>query len=212
MPRMEPPTISIPGGFQVPLSKWATAWLSAIAIVAIGFGAYRYFYPVEPELISVKQANHLLRLEIDEYNRHIVEAPAISLTDDAGNVSLRLFDDGCLVVWQKRGTRSSTRLLVDPSRANAEHRSGDVSGALHHEYRRLAQLLEPAAQAAGRCLNPHPGQFTWQYGKRIDNCWVEVWRQFADGCVHMQLFNACGGSWDSNPDGSARVQWTRCLH
>ena len=62
-----------------------------------------------------------------------------------------------------------------------------------------------------QCLNPHPGAYTFQ-NQPVNQCIVQQVRTFYDGCMHVQLFNACNGSWDVNPDGSPRVNWIRCLH
>jgi hypothetical protein len=59
---------------------------------------------------------------------------------------------------------------------------------------------------SGRCLNPHPGPFNWWYGVQRSQCEVEVWRQWSDGCRHVQLFNTCQQVWEPN------VQWVCCVH
>lgn len=63
--------------------------------------------------------------------------------------------------------------------------------------------------AQGTCQNPHPGNFRWSYGGQ-NGCWVQVWRQFTDGCTHYQWFNTCGNYWALNPDGSPQIFWTYC--
>lgn len=65
--------------------------------------------------------------------------------------------------------------------------------------------------AQGQCRNPHPGAFQWRYGAQ-NGCWVQVWRQFQDGCIHYQWFNTCSNFWDLNPDGSPKIFWTYCVH
>ena len=59
----------------------------------------------------------------------------------------------------------------------------------------------------GRCWGPgaHPGQFTWWYGQ-ANGCWVQLWRQWPDGCTHYQLFNTCGNYFDP------QIHWTCCVH
>lgn len=70
----------------------------------------------------------------------------------------------------------------------------------------------PTLQAQGRCIGGmHAGPFTTHYGTR-DRCWVQVFRTFEDGCRHYQMFNSCGGFWDTNPDGSPKISWTHCVH
>lgn len=54
------------------------------------------------------------------------------------------------------------------------------------------------------CINPHPGQFRFWTGPPADQCWGPVFRQFADGCTHYQMFNRCNNTWDPT------VHWTYC--
>lgn len=191
------PDITLPGGAKVPVPQWATAGFGVLAIVAIGFGVYRYFYPVEPELINVKQANAQLALEVAHYSQHIADPPVATLDDPRGFVSLRMFSDNCLLVSRRAGAMSTTRLLIDDaSRPRAT----------------VWASLVPALEAQGRCLNPHPGRFQTSTGQRLDQCWVEVVRTFDDSCTHTQAFNTCTRTWATNPDGSPQVRWTRCVH
>jgi hypothetical protein len=57
----------------------------------------------------------------------------------------------------------------------------------------------------GRCLDPHPGQFSYWWGQ-ANGCWVPFNRQFQDGCHHIQWYNGCTSIWDS------RILWDRCVH
>ena len=77
-----------------------------------------------------------------------------------------------------------------------------------------AHALEPvAAQACnGRCLNPHPNQFKTWYGQR-KGTWVQVYRQWADGCTHFQWFDTRTNTWDVDPRTNApKISWTCCVH
>lgn len=65
--------------------------------------------------------------------------------------------------------------------------------------------------AAGRCIDPHPGQFRSWSGDR-NGCWVAVHRQWQDGCTHYQWYNACYNYWDTHPNGAPKVYWTQCVH
>jgi hypothetical protein len=60
-------------------------------------------------------------------------------------------------------------------------------------------------QGPGRCLNPHPGPFRAWNGQQ-NGCFVQVWRQFQDGCTHYEWFNACANQWDPT------IYWTYCVH
>ncbi len=66
--------------------------------------------------------------------------------------------------------------------------------------------LSPAQRGCGGgCLNPHPGQFGSWYGP-ANGCWVQLWRQWADGCTHYQMYNTCGNYFDP------QIHWTCCVH
>ena len=54
------------------------------------------------------------------------------------------------------------------------------------------------------CISPHPGKFTVRNVQQ-SACNVQVWRTFADGCVHYQMYNACNGQWDP------KITWTACV-
>jgi len=199
--------VDLPGGVKVPIAKWTVTWFSVIAVTGIAFGVYRYFYPIEPELVSVKQANHLLRLEVQEYNTHILETPVVTLEVPDKVIRVTAYEDGCVILARKFNGKTTTRLLVDPNRADLQHKPGDNS---------KLPSFGVTLNAMGRCLNPHPGRFIWNYGARVDQCWVQVVRTFEDGCQHVQLFNACSNSWAttmtpsriselSTPRGSAKI-------
>lgn len=55
------------------------------------------------------------------------------------------------------------------------------------------------------CWNngPHPWPFRTWWGP-ANGCWAPLYRQWNDGCVHYQMFNACNGQWDP------RILWTFC--
>lgn len=180
-------TITLPGGIAVPVPRWTASAFGVVAVVAISFGVYRYFYPVTPELVTAQQANAQLALEVRHYNAHMFETPEAMVAGDA--LSVRVFSDDCLVIARK----SSTRLLV---------------AAAPHEGSAFLPSLDPvvlAADEAGGCGH-QGGSFTWQYGARLDACWIEVVRTFSDGCSHVQHLNTCSGAFEN------AVRWTRCNH
>jgi hypothetical protein len=64
----------------------------------------------------------------------------------------------------------------------------------------------------GRCLNPHPNQFKTWYGQRKGN-WVQVYRQWTDGCTHYQWLDTKTNTWDVDPKTKApKISWTCCVH
>jgi len=186
------PTLKI-GTTEIPIPVWSTSVFAVMLCLGASFYGYRYFYPLEPELISVRKANETLRQELEEYNRHIMDEPVASIADASSKVNVRVFDDGCLLVSR----RNVTRLLL----ASAFKRS---------EASRLG--LVTLLHAEAKCLNPHPGKFQAQNGQKVDACWLPVYRTFEDGCQHVQMFNTCSGGWATNVDGTPQVKWMRCVH
>lgn len=108
-----------------------------------------------------------------------------------------------------------TREGTDFTTANARstpHQSFQLDIVSRHRL----DILDPtptveAAGMMGQCVDPHPGPFTFQ-NVPVNQCLVQVWRYFQDGCVHYQLYNPCTGMWDVYPNGAPRVNWTRCVH
>lgn len=206
-------TIGLPGGFNVQIPKWTSTFFGIIAVVAIGFGVYRYFFPPVPELVTVKQANEQLQLEVNHYNRHIVDVPVASMEDNidhdsvtaakVGHVVVRVFADGCLLISRKVGEMSNTRLLVDPS---------NVPQTRAFRVPEVPSLIPTVAAAPQGCPGHPPNKpFQATYGKKVE-CWVEVIREFEDKCSQVQMFNTCTNAWATNADGSPQVQWTHCVH
>jgi hypothetical protein len=64
--------------------------------------------------------------------------------------------------------------------------------------------MKPAPVQSNYCVNPHQGQFKYWWGNPLDQCNSPMYRQFADGCTHYQLYNRCASSWDS------RIFWLSC--
>jgi hypothetical protein len=64
----------------------------------------------------------------------------------------------------------------------------------------------------GRCLNPHPNQFKTWYGQR-KGTWVQVYRQWSDGCTQYQWFDTQSNRWDEDARTKApKIFWTCCVH
>jgi hypothetical protein len=66
--------------------------------------------------------------------------------------------------------------------------------------------MRPVSAASNQCLNPHPGNFKWWWGAETDQCWAPMYRQFDDGCQHLQRYNRCANAWDQ------RIEWQVCIH
>lgn len=200
-------------GFETQAPRWALTLLALILIAGIAMVIYRKTY-AEPErvLVTLRDANKELSAEVEEYSLHAMEDPEKHelFEDHDGRLILRVFKDHCVLIQRqsKHGTR--TKLVLDLDRASA------IGAAfLDMEAPALPSIL-PVLEASGQgcqrgCLNPHPGAFSWWYGEHRGE-WIEVWRKWPEGCQHVQMFHPRSGSWDSNPDGSARVRWVCCTH
>jgi len=168
----------------------------------------KVYYEPEHILVSLKDANKQLAAEIEEYSLHAMEEPEKHelFEEHDGKLILRVFKDHCVLIQRQtlKGTR--TKLVPDLARNLTITR-----------YQQPAANWLPVVEAAqrscqGGCINPHPGDFKWWYGAQTVDGWVEVWREWPEGCRHVQMFHPRTGSWDSNRDGSARVRWVCCVH
>lgn len=202
-------------GIAIPVGRKAAGAIGVVAVLGLAGLLYRQIFPEERGLLTALQANHMLSMEVQEYNLHIMEAPQREevLFDDArGTLKARLYGDNCLLLQRTNGQKVTTKLLPDLLRADLQHKDGD-------EVRfKSALAFVPIVEAAGQCLNPHPPDpyplppFQTRYGRKINACVVEIWRLWADGCTHYQLFDACNGTWDTLPNGTPRVYWASCRH
>jgi hypothetical protein len=161
----------------------------------------------------------------------------VELHDDLrGEMKVRYYgSDGCVLIVRKQPGGSSRWIphwipavagddAPSPGRIAARttppvHTAAAPGGSdvgLAFAGLRAAHAVGPLAAAAagggcgGRCTNPHAGSFETREGER-KACWVQVWRQWPDGCAHYQWFNTCESYWDSDAEGP-KVHWTCCVH
>ena len=166
-----------------------------------------------------------------ESYRHFAEQPAADVHNSGtdGTLEARLFSDGCVAVaWKSAQSNNPARphfikkVKAEDVGAAPGPPSGADAGPNDDQQRALLAGLgaftgslasqvptHPAGAAA--CLNPHPGTYTTSYGSR-NGCWVQVWRQFADGCRHYQWFNSCANVWDVAANGAPSIYWAQCHH
>lgn len=182
------------GSLQIDnVPRWVIA---LVAMLAAGVAGWLVVGQPTQQLVTQKEANAALQEAVQEYGLHMAETPetqAILMNDARGRMTAQKYADGCVVIVRAgRGTPRS-KLILDLARDDHAASSG------------LGLQLVAPLEAAGRCLNPHPGEFKTWYGAR-NGCWVQVWRAWPDGCQHYQNFDACHGAWD------APVIWTSCVH
>lgn len=196
-------------GFETEAPRWAVTLLALVLIAGVVVVVYQKTYAQpEQQLVSLKDANKQLAAEVEEYSLHAMEEPEKHelFEDQDGKLLLRIFKDHCVLIQRHstRGVRS--KLVMDLARVSPMAARQVAPPSFN-----ILPVVEAQAACQRGCLNPHPGQFKWWYGQRNGD-WVEVWRQWPEGCTHVQMFNAQYGAWDSNPDGTARVRWTCCVH
>jgi hypothetical protein len=221
---------------RIPLPNWGVKALTASLVAGLvsvgGFKGYSYVF----------QQAHVPRALLDQYaeaHKHSLETreqreeKEVEFSDATRVTVIHHKSDGCKQIvrrgpsiqhadglWMFGPTLVAGRQVSSDDQDPAAPRLSASTLIRAREGLMLAGLgsMYPAAGGAsgpdvgqGRCLNPHPGPWQEQ-PQQVGPCAVQVWRHFHDGCVHYQLFNPCGGTWDVHPDGSPRVHWTRCVH
>jgi hypothetical protein len=223
---------------ELPLPKWVIACLGIVIVLASAAGgAYLAINKVSSSAIvpkdqlSVYQATQYHFLIDPEARQDIIIR---DFPNDGTTLTIRHYQsDGCIQVIRLNHSSNkaeskwlfgSTEHTSDGTKHGELEKSPEVpefkvgSEAVQMALNSLAtkpptsaRIVLASGQYQGRCLDPHPGQFSVA-NQQINQCLVQVWRYFADGCVHYQFFNPCSGSWDVYPNGAPHVTWTRCIH
>jgi len=208
-------------GFEFELPRWAIATLAVVVVAGVTvFVGLTLYVRFEPDLGATAHAT-----EQTEYERHFIETQERpseifehSFSDVAhGDLKVSYFkSDGCVLLLRRSETGPpSMHWVKDFSSDLRTPAPGRLFSSIAAAPLMSAGIAAPpastATQACGRCVHPHKGQFqSWQ-GER-KGCWVQMWRRWPEGCTHYQWFNSCSGYWDSEPNGSAKVHWTCCVH
>jgi hypothetical protein len=192
-------------GIEWPFPRWAIGIGAVILLLSLVASMTKL---VVVPLVEHWEERHnsLTDLELEEYRKHIDEIPVQSSV--LGDVEVKLFrTDGCLLVSRK--STGLRRWLPDLTRSHRESAPGRLAtgGALPWEGTAYAQEKRPA----DRCPNPHPGKFTQSEGEK-KGCWLQIFREWPDGCKHYQWYDVCYGVWDTEKDGKAKLYWVTCNH
>jgi len=201
-------------GMTLPLPHWTLPVFGVIAVCGVPVFVYQQLTPSTSDLLTLEQAKRQLQSEVTEYGLHMTDTPTSTYADPGGVFTIKTFDDKCVLIQRRVGGRVLTKLVPDLDRLSnlQAHAHTHAPPPAPTTESLLARAIMPTLEAQGRCTNGmHSGPFTTQYGTR-DGCWVQVFRTFEDGCRHYQMFNSCGGFWDTNPDGSPKISWTHCVH
>jgi hypothetical protein len=198
-------------GFEFPLPWFAVHALAVVVVCAIGWTAYQRVY-ADPEsaIINLKDVNRQLQAEVEEYNLHAMEEPERheQFEDPDGKLILRVFKDHCVLIQTQTRRGTFTKLVMNLARQNVTAVPLSVTVPRSAG---LFPVVEATAACTGTCPRSHEGTFKWWYGERRGE-WIEVWRQWPDGCKNVQMFNPTSRVWETNDDGSPKVRWTCCVH
>jgi hypothetical protein len=221
---------------EVPLPKWAVAGLAVLLLVATASAAAYWSVTRLSMTVLVPAA----QVEVyEETNFHLTEPKELKeakeeVFDSLTTVTINYFkSDGCVQVvrWDASTNKGNGLWMfgAHPHTVGHDHQvmsssnrfaapsAQTISGNLRPvSYKPVIDAGIDLGEAQlhpvqGQCWNPHPGAFS-MLNQPVNQCLVQVWRTFYDGCVHYQFFNPCTGTWDVYPNGAPRVYWTRCVH
>jgi hypothetical protein len=174
--------ISVAGVSLEDVPGWAVSLVAVIIVSVVAFGLWwKTVRDPSRQLVTLREANNALHAEVEEYNKHIgevAETTSVLMNDVRGKLTAGRYNDGCILLTRTIPGGLKSKLIADLAL--------DLHGA---EPKAFNWPAMPVVEAQGRCLNPHPGVFTWSYGQK-NGCWVEVWRRFQDGCTHVQMLDA----------------------
>jgi len=93
----------------------------------------------------------------------------------------------------------------DASAPKDEESNQESSTSGAHPVRSSSEKSALQKHAKGNCLDPHPGEFKQSDGE-TRSCWLQIWREWPDGCKQYRWYDKCHSSWDP------KVYWTNCMH
>jgi hypothetical protein len=185
---------------------------------------------LQRSLATVTQSTERRISEAEKHTKVHDPYKTISIDSSDGHpvVADYYSSDGCLHIKRSHGgatlygiSDTQDLWIPDPSRQNnaklpvnppddiTEHRpSKDLKAHQAPNKPILREVSLHAGKArikrvqAG-CVNPHPWPFRSWWGP-ANGCFAPLYRQWNDGCVHYQVYNACSGIWDPN------IYWTFC--
>lgn len=194
--------VPILGDVRVP---WYTAHGLGVLLLLAG-AIYVYQLAVPPPLITLQRANAVLKNEMSEYGKHYGEPPEQAFADPDGALRVQVYDDHCVTIQTRNANgRWATHLVM----AGENQQQVTLN---KYTYWMLAPVLHTAGSL---CMDPrfvHPRLQGTRNVRTNNECIIQVYRLFDDGCEHWQNFNICSGAWETNPDGTPLIHWIRCIH
>jgi|SRR5690349_13042357 hypothetical protein len=156
------------------------------------------------------------------------DPPEVAIADS--HIFYRYYSrsDHCLYIRRHNGDSELTQWVSDPNyHQHSTHAPGRIAGfradsdvplVTRSVGLALAGLVPTLLAASATettpplvmvgqrgCMNPHPGTFRYWWGQPMDRCNSPMYREFADGCVHYQIYNRCANAWNS------QINWTACV-
>jgi hypothetical protein len=193
--------IKLPLGLgRLRLPKWGTWGLTAIFLVAAG--AWTWINYVDPALhpatvdVSIEAA-----LQMEESMKHIAEVAQSEVIVDGGTLVKYFSSDACVAVFRPLGAGFKPYFLIDPLRVMKD---GPMMMLGSNEVMGAAIIPVGDSPCQRRCIDPHPGVF-YEELNEINDCIVEVYREWEEGCAHVQPYNRCNEVWGP-------VEWLCCVH
>lgn len=193
----EPRTLNLLG-LQIPLTSWAISALAGLAVIGVALILYTQI--LGPYIEKINQ--RAIDKQMEEFRKHFNETPDSVVDLIPNKLKVAHYDsDGCLLISRHSSpTSAMTQAWInDPDRLSKD--------ALTPSPGRLSSGMAgvSTAEAAGQCLNPHPGKYgTWN--GEVNGCWVQIWFKWEDSCTGYTWFNSCNGTRDPN------FYWTYCIH
>ena len=219
--RIELPFVKL----DIPLPPWAATALAVLVIAAVAaLGYYTIVYPHQRRDEAIKRdaqsVDSFTFQQLNESQKHAGESPERSDTvfqdDIRGELNVAFFKkDNCLLLTRRPadGNGPAVKLWVmDLSRPGLQPAPGRVDRGA--PTMAIPGLLQAAGRAQicrqGRCPDDHPGRFSTRNGEKR-GCWIQVWREWPDGCRQYQWFNSCYSYWDEK-NRRPTIYWTCCNH
>lgn len=197
------------GSNEIPWPGWATNVLAVVVLIAavVGGGAWAWDkWGGKSDGIVISAAE---RLQLTLAAQHFGETPVVDVAaynDVRGELRTVEFADGAAAMIRRVGTGPrQTVWMADPSKlAPPPPERADVPVP--------SGLTASPAFAGGGCWPNHPGRWRDAAAGRLNECWLEIHRQFEDGCVASYRFNSCGGYPETDQYGNIAFRWIRCQH
>jgi hypothetical protein len=179
----------------------------------------------------VSQFGIEIKHEIDHLSNPVDQAAPCRIVEKSTTNDYwgyKLFpSDGCLLIARVKGDYYGSQWIKDPRYHTNDHAAGaiitpgvraaTVASAtnlhltVYHpptapaEPEDFVQQLNSThlQRVQASCLNPHPGPFEQSWGPYINQCQQPTYRRWADGCVHVQIYDHCQNIWGP-------IQWQFC--